>query len=200
MIVYRWPTGKQNQLHLGFMHSICPLPTTVYLSASCLSLYVFLSPYVSLCHSICLSLPDACTNHQSPGDGRRLWFSVLMLRQNWTGPLCLLNTNIVHKHSFMFYQNHKYLGDMLHWTVADLGSKIQTSNEITNTRETAELDTSFFENNYYHQWELVMFCFSEWHYNTMVMFCVWITMGLFFPNLNVKWKNKISHENLLPSC
>ena len=49
----------------------------------------------------------------------------------------------------------------------------------TNTRETAELDTSLFENNYYHQWELVMFCFSEWHYNTMVMFCVWITMGLF---------------------
>lgn len=33
---------------------------------------------------------------------------------------------------------------MLHQTVADLGSKIQTSNEITNTRntrETAELDT-----------------------------------------------------------
>lgn len=50
----------------------------------------------------------------------------------------------------------------------------------TNTRETAELDTSFLENSYYHQWELVMFCFSEWHDNTMVMFSVWITMGLFF--------------------
>ena len=40
----------------------------------------------------------------------------------------------------------------------------------TNTRETAELDSSLFENNYYHQWELAMFCFSEWHDNAMVMF------------------------------
>lgn len=60
----------------------------------------------------------------------------------------------------------------------------------TNTREAAELDTSLFENNHYHQWELVMFCFSEWHYNTMVMFSVCTTMGL-FSNLKVKWKTKI---------
>lgn len=88
---------------------------------------------------------------------------------------------------------------MLHRTVADLGSKIQTSNEITNTRETAELDTSLFENSYYHQWELVMFCFSEWHYNTMVMFSVCITMVLsfFFPNLKEKLKTKWKISSLV---
>lgn len=65
----------------------------------------------------------------------------------------------------MFYKNRKYLGDTLRWTVADLGSKIQTSNEITNTRETAELDTGpFSENNYYHQWETcyVLFFRMAW--------------------------------------
>lgn len=29
---------------------------------------------------------------------------------NCTGPFCLLRTNIVHKHSFMLYQNHKFFG------------------------------------------------------------------------------------------
>lgn len=56
--------------------------------------------------------------------------------------------------------------------MADLGSIIQTSNEITNTRESAEVDTSLLENSYYHQGELAVFCFSEWHDNAMVMFFV----------------------------
>lgn len=59
----------------------------------------------------------------------------------------------------------------------------------TNTRETAEQDTILFENNYYHQWELVMFCFLEWHYSTMVMFSG--EQWLFFSNFKVKWKTKL---------
>lgn len=51
----------------------------------------------------------------------------------------------------------------------------------TNTRETAERDTGLFKNNYYHQWELVMCCFSEWNYNDMVMFSGnWKTVVLSF--------------------
>ena len=61
----------------------------------------------------------------------------------------------------MFDQNHKYLGLRFTELWQNLGSKIQTSNEITNTRETAELDTRLSENSHYHQLELVMFSFFQ---------------------------------------
>lgn len=62
----KWPTGKQNQLHFSFIHSICPPPTTVYLSSSCLSLYFFLSPSVSFCHYVCLSFTHGTNHHRVP--------------------------------------------------------------------------------------------------------------------------------------
>lgn len=105
------------------MRTTCPPPRTVYRSTSCriclsLSIYLSVSPW-------CSALITT--------ESRRLWLCVLMLRQNWTRPFCPLNTNIVHKHSFIFDQNHKYLGICCTELWRTLVPKL-SANDITNSR------------------------------------------------------------------
>lgn len=72
--------GNQTRPLFHLLHSCCPPSIAAYLSTSLsLSLSFHLSDCVTL--SFCLPLTYS-TNHLSPRDGRRLWFSVLMLRQS----------------------------------------------------------------------------------------------------------------------